>query len=104
MGFCYLGRLQAGFVSSGGPVVAIHSIGPYDIVEYHPAIFENCLHTGKYDDGRSEFHVYVDDCDSGMAATSLDGAILIAIDRKINGINSHAAQYACRVLGIPTDG
>ena len=88
---------------SWGPIVAVHSIGPYDIVEHHPAVFKNHIHTGEYDMERSEFHVYVAGRDGNMAATSLDVAMLLVIDLRINRMNSHAAKYACRVLGVPVD-
>jgi len=76
-----------------GKIVKVHKAGPYDIVEYHP------------DSAPSEtlFHVYVDEQSTNWSATSIEGALLLAIAKKrLDEVNTatHMAQAAMKLLDV----
>ena len=81
---------------SWGPIVEIHTIGDYQIVEYNPEIFENCCGTGKYSD-ETQFHVYVNYDSAGVSYSSLDKAIIGAICVKYDGTHD-ADEYIFRMI------
>ena len=76
-----------------GPVVAVHEIGEYSIVESHPQIFENCCGTGQYDHSKVDFHPYINGKDIGRGFASLDYAIMGAIFYKVDGPNTRLDMY-----------
>jgi len=82
-----------------GPVVKVHEIGPYQIVEYHPEIFKHYAGTGTYEPTLTNFHIYIDGKDQGESAENLDSALAIAIARRHDGCNSRAGHYFIRMIG-----
>ena len=76
-----------------GPVVKIHSVGEFQIVEYSPEIFVNSRGTGKYDASNSGFSIYRNWKSEGISENSLDGALIQAIAKKHDGANSQAGHY-----------
>jgi len=82
-----------------GPIERVHEIGEYQIVEYHPQVFKNCCGTGKHHD-YTQFHPYRDGKSDGNSYCSLDDALIGVIARKYDGINSQAAAYFGRMIGI----
>lgn len=72
-----------------GEVVKVHCIGEYQIVE---AI-------GKKN-GERHWHTYIDFQDTHFTYNSLDSALLNCICIKYEGINSKAAMYFCRMIGM----
>jgi len=83
-----------------GPIVSVHTIGEYDIVEHHPAIFKDSCGTGKYDYTKSQFHPYINGDDTSYGYDTLESAIVGAIARKYDGCNSQAAYYFCKMIGL----
>lgn len=87
-----------------GPVVAVHRIGPYAIVEYRRQIFEGSTSTGKYSDTETMFHPYVDGKDTNVGTYSLEMALLHAIASKQFGhcdaANSRVAFHAGKLLDL----
>jgi hypothetical protein len=84
-----------------GTVIAIYTVGPYDIVEYHPwkrnERSRNVL-TGDPDLGKTEFHVYVEGKSTSHGFASLDGALAGAIAYRVEGPNHAADRYFIRAL------
>lgn len=88
-----------------GPVVKVHEIGPYQIVEYHPRIYTASGYgTSEYEKVRTQFHSYVDGKELGVASHTLDQALIECIAAKRFGacsaFNSRIAHHAHRLLGI----
>lgn len=78
-----------------GKVTKFHEIGPYTIVEY----------TDRFHQGVPAFHVYVDgECTSSSAST-LEGALILAIAKKHLEANEarYMAMAACKLMGIPEE-
>ena len=75
-----------------GSVQEIHDIGPYTLVEYISR------------DGKEEtsFHVYVDGKSTSNSASTLEGAMILAIAKKHLELNEdrYMAMAACKVLGV----
>lgn len=80
-----------------GPIVAVHKIGAYTIVEHHPEIFKNCSGTGKYDRSNTIFSVRLR-AGSYAGANTLDRALLICIGHARK--TSDAVRYAAQLLEI----
>lgn len=51
-------------------------------------------------DGTSSFHCYIDGKSIGYFADSLDAALIVAIAHKYDGLNSQAAHYFARMIGM----
>ncbi len=83
-----------------GPIVEVHEVGDYQIVEYNPQIFYRCSGTGKYDFDRTLFHPYINYNDTGHSYKSLDQALIGTIALKHDGLNSQAAYYFYKMIGI----
>lgn len=79
-----------------GPIVKVHEIGEYQIIEFRTEIFEGVAGTGKYEPTETKFHVY----SSSHSYGSLDMALIGAISFKHDGINTRAPQYIELMLGI----
>lgn len=75
-----------------GAILKFHDLGPYTIIEY-------------FDKGEHGFHSYVDGRDLSSSASTLEGAILLAIGYANLGPNEgrYMARGACKLLGIPVD-
>ena len=96
-----------------GPVVAVHRIGPYAIVEYHPGIYgDTGGHTGEYENERTQFHPYTrnDDGkwnDTSQSTNTLDVALLVCIAvRKLGWAdagNGRFVTHAARLLHLDED-
>lgn len=72
-----------------GKIAAVHSIGNIHIVEYEDRMT-----------GAIKFHPYVNGKDTHGGSNSLDGAILVALGEKYDGINSQFSRFASRMLGM----
>ena len=79
-----------------GPVVQLHEIGEYQIIEYHPEIFINSCGTGKHEQDKTQFHVQGEN----HSFDSLDEALIGAICLKYDGINTRAPKYISLMLGM----
>lgn len=79
-----------------GTPLARHEIGDFQIVEY---VDDKEFVNRQSELGRIYFHAYVGGKDTCQSATTLEGALIIAIAYKYDGPN-HGAMYAARVLGI----
>jgi hypothetical protein len=81
-------------------VVAVHEIGPYAIIEYHPHKMINGSWTPRNgnDMDRVEFHDYVNGKDTSHSHDSLDAALAHAIAYRAEGCNSHAGEYFMRMI------
>jgi len=84
-----------------GPIVRIHEIGVYQIVEYqrdvsnlHPMTEENAA-----EHGRHEFMVVIEGRRSGRVYRSLDSALVGAVAIRRDGINTRADVYFDRMTG-----
>ena len=83
------------------PVIAVHEIGPYVIVEFHPEKFVRgawSRHNGYLMD-RSAFHSYVGGVDTNYQHDSLDAALAHAIAYRAEGCNSRAGYYFIKMIG-----
>jgi hypothetical protein len=84
-----------------GPVVAVHTIGPYDIVEFRPQIFdEKGFGTKEYEKEKTQFSIFVDGKSTSSSCHSLDAAIIAAIAYRRLGCGNHATPFVCRMLEI----
>lgn len=82
-----------------GLVIRIHTVGPYDIIEYHPwKSVRGTVHTGDPDPIRTEFHVYVRGKSTSESFGSLDAALAGAIAYRSEGPNHAADHYFIRSL------
>ncbi len=89
------GRIVKDFV--WGPVVEIHHIGLYSIVEYHPQIFEEGRGKG-YDMECTTFHPYINGRDTCHSFESLDDALFGAVFYKVLGGNERLSSYVKIIL------
>ena len=65
-----------------GEVVKIHSIGNYDIVEYHPWVMNGIVPDATIaDESKSDYSCYLDGRHLGISCTSLDEAILTCMTK-----------------------
>lgn len=83
-----------------GPVLDIHTIGEYQIVEYNPPVFKNCQATGEYKLEETNYSVYKNWTSLNVSEPTLDGALIIAIAQKHDGLNSKAGFYFKKMIGI----
>ena len=74
-----------------GQVIAVHSVGEYDIVEYVPNQSTNVADEDY--DPSPKFHSYIDSRDTSHSYSSLDAALVGAIAIKRDGINTRADSY-----------
>ena len=70
-----------------GPIVAIHDIGVYSIIEYREPVSDKEIPAGSYRDGNL-FHPYIAGEDTFTSLTSLDAALIHAIVYSRTGPNS----------------
>ncbi len=83
-----------------GEVIAVHSIGEYDIIEFYPKEYISGRGTGKIDYNHKQYHAYINGKDTNHSYYTLEGAIVGAIAQKFDGLNSQAAMYFCKMVGI----
>lgn len=89
-------RFVPGDKFTWGPVVRIHEIGEFQIIEYHPQIFENNCGTGMYEKEKVSFHVHGE----SVSYEILDQAIVGAICRKYDGRNTRADYYIFNMINM----
>lgn len=82
-----------------GEAVSIHSIGEYDVVEYHPHEYKNNSATGRINYGQKEYSCYLNKKHLGRSAESLDAALAHCIASKHDGVNTYAGMYFMRMIG-----
>lgn len=82
-----------------GEVVAVHDIGPYSLVEFHPHVFEDGRGTDKVDYDATEFHGYVNGESISQSFGSLDAAMAGVIAYRNDGPNSRAGTYFIKMIG-----
>jgi len=96
-----LGEVRDGKQFTWGEMVKIHDLGPYTIGEHHPWVTEGCtVKTGIPDMNRMSYHIWIDGKNMGCSAESIEGAIVLAIAIKYDGINTRAAGYFMRMIGV----
>ena len=78
-----------------GPVIGIHTIGPYDIVEYWHQPSSNSPDRNTY----RNFSLFIDGKKTGCSFDSLDEALAGGIARRHDGINTRADGYFIRGIG-----
>lgn len=83
-----------------GEVIEVHSIGEYDIIEYYPKEYKNSCSTGNIDYSHKQYHSYINGKDTCHSYYTLEGAIIGVIAYKFDGLNSQAAGYFCKMIGI----
>ena len=81
--------LKKGF--NWGKIIKIQAIGDYQIIEYI-----SCS-SGK---GEPSFHSYVDFKDTNHSYNTLEQALIGVIAHRFDGVNSRAAGYFCKMIGI----
>ena len=81
-----------------GPVVKVHEIGEYSIVEYRPQIFKDSCGTGKYEEEKTNFHPYINGKDTNRSFESLDDAIIGTICYKVDSNNTRLDVYINTLL------
>lgn len=80
-----------------GAFVAVHRIGEYEIVEYHPRkVMNNTLIKD------TEAHVQFSVPEDGRSYDTLDQALIGSICRKYDGINERLSGYIVKALGMET--
>lgn len=88
--------LASGYV--WGKVKAVHVIGDYQIVEYHP---RNCGRGNRgIDYETTHFHPYIDWIDTNRSYTTLEEAMVGMVAYRFDGNNSQAAMYFSRMIGL----
>lgn len=80
-----------------GPIVKVHRIGEYQLVEYKDKEFRNCVATGKLSGTRS-YSIYINEESTSHSASSLDAALADAMTLKHLGPNSQAGYFFMKML------
>lgn len=75
-----------------GPVVQVHTVGPYDLVEYRPQVFERSRGTGRFAK-HTHFSVYIGGRDVGVSYKSLQRAMIGVICQQFDGPNERLSSY-----------
>jgi hypothetical protein len=85
-----------------GRLIQIHSVGPYEIVEYAERGADNHETHPRQETGRTLFHVGREKgCGgSGESFLTLDEALIAAIDFRNNGFGARGHTYAALALEI----
>lgn len=83
-----------------GPVKQEHEIGEYMIIEYYPRIFKNGINTNKFETEKTCFHAYLNNKDTNHSYHTLDEALIGVIALKYDGVNSRAAEYFSKMIGV----
>lgn len=82
-----------------GPIVEVHQIGAYTILEYLDDR-SNSTHSAEWvKHGRTLYHVFIDGKNTYVAALSLDAALAGAIAYRRDGMDSRAGDYFMRMVG-----
>lgn len=83
-----------------GEAIKRHDLGIYSLIEYHPHEYDGNYLTGKIDYNNTEYSCYVEGHNIGRSAGSLEYAIALCLAYKADGINSSAAMYFIRMIGL----
>ena len=77
-----------------GPIVAVHSIGRYHVLEYlrDNSRLGNPTEESVTEHGTSHFHAFIDGRSTSHSYHSLESALVGAIDHARSGPNSRAAR------------
>lgn len=95
-----LNQLKNGAPYTWGEVVTIHEIGEYAIVESIDwASKKTEIMTGVIGD-TTKYHPYVNEQNTNHSYSSLDEAIIGAIAYKYDGLNSQAAYFFSKMIGL----
>lgn len=81
-----------------GPVVEVHQIGEYAFVEYQ--VKDHNRPRGEQLTDKHQFSIFIDGQSAGVGGETLDHALIIAIARKYDGVNSQAAYYFSKMIGM----
>lgn len=80
-----------------GKVIKIHTIGPYDLIEYIP---EEWMAAS----GKTRFQIYANEMDQQLSADTLERALLYAMGRRHLASHRHEAGLvtsAAKLLELP---
>jgi hypothetical protein len=80
-----------------GTVIAVHSIGEYDFVEYLSKPASNATDKTR----RIAFSTYIGGERTSRSYSSLDEALVGVIARKYDGLNTQADRLFMRGIGAP---
>lgn len=75
-----------------GPIIQVHQIGPYVILEYTPRVTGSARYEGV------SFHAFVDGGDTNHSFNTLDAALAGAMAYRAEGPNSRAGQYFMNMI------
>ena len=84
-----------------GPVLAIHNVGPYAIIEYardNSTTWGSDMDEIRQNHGKTQFHAYYDGRDISWACDSLEDMLVTAIAYKKHHVNSQLAQHFMTVI------
>ena len=82
-----------------GPVIEVHQIANYTILEYLEDLSRYDQPELWYRHGRTLYYVYVDGKSTNVSALSMDAALVGAIAYRRDGANSRAGDYFMRMVG-----
>lgn len=83
-----------------GKVKSVHVVGDYQIAEYHPRKSEGSRILKEPDLTKTEFHTYIDWKDAHHSYSTLEEALIGVIAMRFDGLNSQAAMYFSKMIGI----
>jgi len=93
-----LDLLKSGTPFSWGEFSKIHTIGEYDIVEFHPFKRNGARITSQPDFGTVNFHGYLNGKDVSQSWRSIDAALVGLIAYNHDGANSQAGYYFMKMI------
>ena len=94
-----LQKIKNGDEFTWGYLLAIHEIGEYSIIEFHPWKVEgNRILVGDMDQTKKEYHGYLNGEDISESFESLDAALAGCIAYKYEGANHRADFYFMKML------
>jgi len=82
-----------------GQAVAVHTVGDYEIVEYHPRIAVDSQLVNEIDREHFAYSVYIRGTSTGRSFHTLDAALVGAIAYEYEGPNHRADYYFLRMIG-----
>ena len=90
--------IKSGGAFTWGEVIAIHAIGEYSIVEYHPwKDTSSRVEVGAPSDEIS-FHIWIGNRDCCRSFSTLESAIVGAIAYKFDGPNTQADRFFIKAI------
>lgn len=82
-----------------GEAVRVHTVGDYEIVEYHPRIAVDSQLVNEIDREHFAYSVYIRGTRTGRSFHTLDAALVGAIAYEYEGPNHRADYYFLRMIG-----